>query len=397
MNRRVSVIWSHTKRCAAQTAARPHGVVSSFLCVVAALLCAAPFALAGQRLPGKGDQAGREASAAWPDAPRPQAASAQDSAIAPAGIHGVVVDKDGGVYEGAHIALALATDADGAPAAGGQSVRETITDSNGRFAFTDVPAGVYKVTVSSIGFATQVVTGTLHAGESLELKEVVLLMGSTTSEVQVTASREEITQAELKEEETQRVLAVIPNFYVSYIPHPSPLSKRQKFSLAWRLSIDPITFISVGIFAGIEQENNSYSGFGQGAQGYAKRFGATYTDGFTGAMIGSALLPAWWKQDPRYFYKGTGTIRARALYAIGRSVLCNGDNGRTQVNYSGIIGGLASAGISNIYYPAANRNGAGLTFENALIGTGEGALQNLFQEFVVRKLTPHVPKYGSGN
>jgi hypothetical protein len=78
-------------------------------------------------------------------------------------------------------------------------------------------------------------------------------------------------------------------------------------------------------------------------------------------MIGSAILPALLKQDPRYFYKGTGTTRSRILYAIANSVMCKGDNGHWQVNYSGILGGAAAGGISNLYYPASDRNGISLT------------------------------------
>ena len=94
------------------------------------------------------------------------------------------------------------------------------------------------------------------------------------------------------------------------------------------------------------------------------------------------------KQDPRYFYKGTGSKRSRILYALANSVICKGDNGRWQANYSGIIGSLAAGGISNLYYPAENRDSAELTFENALIGIGESAAVNLLQEFVIRRLTP---------
>jgi hypothetical protein len=180
------------------------------------------------------------------------------------------------------------------------------------------------------------------------------------------------------------------------VPNAPPLTSKQNFNLAWRSSIDPVTFLAVGVFAGIEQADDSFSGYGQGAQGYAKRYGAGFTDSFTSTMIGGAILPAWWKQDPRYFYKGTGTVRSRALYAITMAVLCKGDNGRRQVNYSGIVGGLASGAISNLYYPAGDRDGAGLTFENALIGTGLTAVGNLFQEFVIRRLTPKVPNYAAG-
>jgi hypothetical protein len=269
------------------------------------------------------------------------------------------------------------------------------TDSNGRFNFFGVPPGPFKLTVTSTGFAEQTVTGTLHAGESFDASSIVLVMNAATSEVDVTATRTEIAQEELRLEETQRVLGVIPNFYVTYVPNAPPLTSKQKYGLAWKSSIDPVTFLAVGFFAGIEQATNSFSGYGQGAQGYAKRYGAGFADSFIGTMIGGAILPAWWKQDPRYFYKGTGTTRSRALYAIANAVICKGDNGHWQANYSAIIGGLAAGGISNLYYPASDRDGATLTFENALVDTGLSAVQNLFQEFVVRKLTPKVPNYSA--
>src|SRR5258708_39013966 len=110
-------------------------------------------------------------------------------------------------------------------------------------------------------------------------------------------------------------------------------------------------------------------------------------------LIGSAILPSLLKQDPRYFYKGSGSKRSRLLYAIANSVICKGDNGHWQANYSAIAGGLAAGGISNLYYPAADRNGAALTFESPLIGIGSTAATNLLQEFVIRKLTPQPPSY----
>jgi hypothetical protein len=348
----------------------------------------------GLSAPGRAGHSG--ADAALPDAPDAQAAGAQpETDESPAGsVHGVVVNKDGAVYEGAHVTLAQA--AEGMARAGPGVLRAATTDSNGQFDFADVPPGAFKLTVTSKGFATQIVTGTLHAGESFEAKAIVLGMNATTSEVDVTATREEIAQEELTQEETQRVLGVIPNFYVTYVPDAPPLTRKQKYSLAWKSSIDPVTLLAVGVFAGVEQATNSFSGYGQGAQGYAKRYGAGFADSFIGTMIGGAILPAWWKQDPRYFYKGTGTTRSRALYAIATAVICKGDNGHWQANYSGIIGGLAAGGISNLYYPASSRDGVELTFEDALIGTGENAVGNLFQEFVVRKLTPKIPNYGAG-
>jgi hypothetical protein len=326
-----------------------------------------------------------------PDGPEVQAASApagQTPAeqVATGSIHGVVMDKDGSVYEGAKVELVWS----GAQAA---SARTVTSDSNGQFQFSNVPTGSFQLNISSGGFGTRTVIGVLRPGESFDAKAVVLDVTSTT-DVRVTASQVEIAQEQLKQEETQRVLGVIPNFYVVYDRNPAPLTPKQKFHLAWRSLVDPVTFLGVGAQAGIEQATNSFSGYGQGAKGYAKRYGAGYTDGFTGTMIGGAILASWWKQDPRYFYKGTGTIRSRALYAIAMTVMCKGDNGKWQVTYSGLVGGLAADGISNLYYPAADRSGVGLTFANFGVETGEGAIQNLIQEFVIRKLPPHVPNYG---
>ena len=221
------------------------------------------------------------ADAALPAAPQAQTAAAQPAAelALPGSIHGVVEDRDGTVCEGAQITLLQA----------GSATRSAISDSGGSFDFADVPDGAFQLTISGNGFATQVSTGLLHSGESYQAPPVRLLISTAASEVRVTASQQEIAQEQFKEEEEQRVLGFIPNFYVSYAPDAPPLAPRQKFHLAWRSSIDPITFVASGFFAGIEQADNSYSGFGEGAEGYAKRYGANYADEFIGTMLGGAV------------------------------------------------------------------------------------------------------------
>jgi hypothetical protein len=313
--------------------------------------------------------------------------SQQVGQASPGSIHGTIVGRDGAVLEGANVSLAL-TDSGDRPATAIQS------DSNGQFNFADVPAGAFKLTVSCDGFVTQLASGILHAGESFEEPAVVLPLAPTASEVRVTASQVEIAQEQIKMEETQRIFGVIPNYYVSYAPNPVPLTDKQKFELAWKTSIDPVSFLAAGAFAGVQQAANTFSGYGQGAAGYGERFGANFADNFIGTMIGAAMLTSLLKQDPRYFYKGTGTTQSRVLYAIANSVICKGDNGHWQPAYSAILGGLAAGGISNLYYPASDRVGVKLTFDNALIGTAEGAAQNIFQEFFIRRLTPKLPKNG---
>ncbi|MDR3774130.1 MAG: carboxypeptidase-like regulatory domain-containing protein [Terracidiphilus sp.] len=334
-----------------------------------------------------------------PDAPQAPAAGVLQAPIQPAtgSIHGVVVDREGAVYEGAQVALSLAQASAGSGAnPDTAAVQATRTDSYGRFSFSGVSGGAFRLTVGSAGFATQVVTGTLEPGESYECEPIVLVMSGAASEVRVAASREEIAVEQFRQEETQHVLGVLPNFYVSYVPNAPPLTAKQKFHLAWRSAVDPMNFVAVGAMAGMEQATNSFSGYGQGAQGYGKRFGALFADSATDNFIGGALLSSWWKQDPRYFYKGTGSVKSRVAYAIANSVMCRGDNGKWQVDYSAIVGGLASAGISNAYYPEEAREGAGPMFENMVVGFGSSAMQNLFQEFLIRRLTPKVPNYGAG-
>jgi hypothetical protein len=275
------------------------------------------------------------------------------------------------------------------------------TDEDGVFTFANVAPGPFHISVSSPGFAPLRFSGALGSGESYTVPQIVLAIASVVTEVRVLPPQIEIAQEEMKEEEKQRALGIIPNFYVSYVHDAAPLTAKQKFELAWKTSIDPVNFALTGVIAGVEQSQDDFNGYGQGAQGYAKRYGAAYADGVTDTLIGSAILPALLKQDPRYFYKGTGSTRSRILYAVANAVICKGDNGRWQPNYSGVLGGLAAGGLSNLYYPASDRNGVALTFENTLIGIGATAVTNLLQEFLIRKLTPNLPDHdpnnGSGN
>ena len=301
-------------------------------------------------------------------------------------VSGTVVDQSGAVVAGARVRLK------GQDAAAGQ---ETISGEDGKFSFANVAAGPFQLTVTSAGFAAETSSGILHAGENLVVNGPTLAVATAETDVEVGIPQVEVAEEQMKAEEKQRVLGIVPNFYVSYIPNAAPLNSKQKFKLAWRSVIDPFTIVFVGGVAGVEQAQNHFQAYGQGAQGYAKRFGAGYGDTLTGTFIGGAILPSILKQDPRYFYKGTGSTRSRVLYALAMSVICKGDNRRWQVNYSGILGSLAAGGISNLYYPAQDRNGATLTFENTALGIAGSAVSNLFQEFVIKKLTPKVPGNGT--
>jgi hypothetical protein len=302
-------------------------------------------------------------------------------------IGGTVVDPTGTPVAGALVRLSL-EDA--------SVSQEVVSDGDGQFSFVGIVPGPFRLAATSTGFAIQMFSGTLHSGESYVVPPIALVVASTSTEVKVTMTRTELAEAEIKDEEKQRVLGVVPNFYVTYDPAAVPLNAKQKFELAWKATVDPVNFGLTGAVAGIQQATDSFSGYGQGAQGFGKRYGASYANFVAGTFLGSAVLPSLLKQDPRYFYKGSGSKRSRIFYAIANAVICKGDSGRWQANYSSMLGGLAAGGISNLYYPATDR-GVELTFENTLIGIGTTAAANILQEFVIRKLTPHAPSYTPAN
>jgi hypothetical protein len=305
----------------------------------------------------------------------------QDQQKVPGTITGSVVGPDGQAVAGAKVKLTLE---------GPLASKEIMSREDGQFTFTNVVAGSFQLTITSEGFAASTSTGVLHSGENLAMPQVSLVLATTVTKVRVELSPIEIAQEQMNDEMKQRVLGVIPNFYVTYVPDAAPLTPKQKFHLAGRLSIDPAYFVLAGAVAGVQQARNEFSGYGQGAQGYAKRYGATFGDFTMSNFLGNAVFPSVFKQDPRYFYKGTGTAKSRVLYALANAVICKGDNGHWQANYSSIAGSLAAGGISNLYYPSSDR-GAALTFENTAIGIGGTAILNLMKEFVLTKFTTNVP------
>jgi hypothetical protein len=191
-----------------------------------------------------------------------------------------------------------------------------------------------------------------------------------------------VTSADvLKQEERQRILGVVPNFNTveSSAGVPS-LSRGQKFHLMYRSSVDPFVFVADAFVAGLSQARNTNPGFGQGAEGYFKRFGASYLDTADGNLWGNAILPILFKEDPRYFRLGSGTFSHRFLYSAATTIWCRRDNGTWGPNYANVLGNFVSGGISNAYYPAADR-GFGQTVDGALTVTAEGIIGAEFVEF----------------
>jgi hypothetical protein len=226
--------------------------------------------------------------------------------------------------------------------------------------------------------------------------------GSSSSQVpgaQSTAqqSQREKAEEQMKEEERQRVVGVVPAFNVSYRADAVSLSAGQKMRLAFRSAVDPATFAGAFLVAGYHEAIDDDTGFGWGIEGYGKRSGAAYLDAFDGTMIGNGILPSILHQDPRYFRLGHGTTTHRLLYALVTNVVCKHDNtGKWEPNYSNVAGNITSGAISNLYYPSGN-SGVGQTFSNGMIVTAEGGIGSIFEEFwpdISRKLFHKDPTHG---
>ncbi len=309
----------------------------------------------------------------------PDASSGQTGSQPSGSISGTVLEQGGAVAVGAQVRLTRPDQ---------PQAQQVSSGDNGQFTFGNLAPGSFQLTITAPGFETKIFTGLLQSGEAFLVPEMVLKVAPATTTVQVGVTAEQVAQIQIKQQEKQRVLGIVPNFYVSYIPDAAPLNAKQKFQLAWRSVSDPVSILGVGALAGIRQATNDYGGLGQEAGGYGKRFSVGYATLVTGAFIDDAVLASLLKQDPRYFYQGTGTTRSRLGHALSHAIMRKGDNGLWQPNYSGIIGSFANSGLTSLYYPESDRSG-GLVVQNALVGIAGRAVGGVFQEFVLRKFTSH--------
>lgn len=296
-------------------------------------------------------------------------------------IIGTVYDTQGDVVPGAVVTLIRSGHPDVTIASG----------ADGTFAFPDLPPSDYIVRFSALGFrpysSPKII---LPPDQEHELTGIALSFTSANVSVLVTASPLGIAEEEVHLQEQQRLLGVFPNFYTSYIWNAAPLTAGIKFRLAVRSMLDPVVFLTTAVGAGIEQANNTSAAYGQGAAGYAKRYGAGYAEEVSNRLLSDAIYPSLFHQDPRFFYQGSGSKGSRALYAVTRAFVTRGDNGKEQPNYSRILGAFTAGALNNAYRPANNRS-ASLTFRHGSTALGAYAADSLFREFVFKRITPKIP------
>jgi hypothetical protein len=304
-----------------------------------------------------------------PSAPQPQAAS----------ISGTVVDPDGAAIPHATVNLQGATADD----------KFSVTaDDSGAFRIAGLKAGEsYSVSVTAKGFGTTTVkTETLTPGA--ESTVAGLILKPAVDETVSAATTKEVAMEEVYQETHQRVLGIIPNYYVVYDRSDEvPLSTGLKYKLAVKSIFDVMTLGGAMFVAGMDQAAHTPA-YVEGARGFGQRVGYNYAGAASDVFFGGAVLPSLFHQDPRYYYKGTGTKKSRMMHALASPILCKGDNGKTQFNISSVGGDLVSGAIAQTYTPARDR-GFSAVLTSALIVTGGREINSLFQEFVYAKLTTH--------
>lgn len=183
-----------------------------------------------------------------------------------------------------------------------------------------------------------------------------------------------------KKEQSQRLLGAIPDFATTSRRSPPPLTPDQKFHLFVKSSFDPVEFGVVGLQAGISQAEDEFPEYGQGAAGFGKRYGATLADEVSSGFFANYFYPVLFKEDPRYFRLGEGSIVHRLGYALLQEVDCRTDKGKRSFAWSNVLGAFSSGGLSNAYYPASER-GFGLTMSRSAISAGYGSLGGIVNEF----------------
>lgn len=180
-----------------------------------------------------------------------------------------------------------------------------------------------------------------------------------------------------------------PSLFFPDLAHSGqPLTSGEKFKLAIVTSISPVAFLGSGFGAGIGQAADSPAGYGQGATGYGKRYGASMANRASTNLIGSYFLSSVLHDDPRYFVMGDGSLKQSVKYALRRVVIVRKDDGGEAFNWPGVIAPLAAAGLANTYMPDAQRT-VGYTLQNYGWSIAASAGVNLLKEYwptITRKI-----------
>jgi len=184
------------------------------------------------------------------------------------------------------------------------------------------------------------------------------------------------------QEQSQRILGVVPEFGMTSRMNAPALSSGEKFHLFVKSAFDPAIIAIEGFQAGLSQAENEFPGYGQGAQGYGKRYGASFADEVSSNFFANYFYSVLLKEDPRYFRLGHGSIKRRIGYSLLQEFVCHTDKGGRDIAWENVLGAFSSGGLSNAYYPSTDR-GFTLTMSRSAIALLYGSAGGLVDEFWV--------------
>jgi hypothetical protein len=309
--------------------------------------------------------------------PLPAIEDASDGVRETGRVSGIVLDASGAAVAGAQVSL-LHNE--------GRLLQTLTSGAQGEFAFEAVPSGFWRVKAAAAGFTPfETPDFAITAQQVYVVPDISLSISPVTADVTVRPT-EVIAAEQIKAAREQRLFGGFPNFYVSYVPDAAPLTPRQKLSLAAWDTFDWSSLQGAAIRAGLEQATNAHAGYGQGMSGYGKRWAAVMAGQVSRDLLSHYVFASALHQDPRYFHKGTGTRRARFLYALGSVVIARSDSGKPMPNYAYLLGDMSSAALANAWYPRADRSVRGI-FVNAAIGMAGRAAQAVMRELVEKRPT----------
>jgi hypothetical protein len=160
------------------------------------------------------------------------------------------------------------------------------------------------------------------------------------------------TPAKLQETIDKRAFGVLPNYRTADGSLPfQPITSKNKLTIAVKDSFDGPLYAIGGLFAGIYHAQNQNPSFGQGFEGFMHRYVTSFADQAIGNMMTEGFMPSLLHQDPRYFRRGSGSVKSRLAYAVTRIFVCKNDKGNWTFNTSELLGNSAGVAISNAYYP----------------------------------------------
>ncbi len=161
----------------------------------------------------------------------------------------------------------------------------------------------------------------------------------------------------------------------------APFTVRDKFDYRVVQSFGLRGVFGSFLSATVGQAMNAPHEWGQGAEGYALRYGSSFGGNLTRQTFSWTLESAF-HEDPRYFPAEAGrTKKQRLLNALEQSIITKNDRGGSEFAYARFISAFGAGQFENIWLPRSD-NSVAHGLQRGAISIAGDAGYNLLQEFI---------------